>query len=640
MNAQSPASLPSAPQRVAPADTSQARQRDWFLRDSVWADPVWIFASTSRLEEDHPVRIKWNFVLPSGQRFTDSRYAALLESAKEHLALIRGRSLGHGTAQHPRTVVIYFNDLRTLVRWMDSASLRRFADLNETNILEFTRAVQGRKGRRAHTLTASTLGHHLQLLLYLFRNRHVIADALQVDPFPGQRPYEIARSRVHHRPVPVPCTPKEVAIPLIQGAIEFLTTSAIDLLRARELYVQTIDRARRRNVPEAGLYKNSIRVLQRFTIHTPRGPCRIDSLFAFAALVDMLYAACFVVISYLVGPRMSEIFHLQVGCVHPLPDSDNDPHTSFAIMMGALFKREAAYFGRPHQWIIPPAAVHAIAVLEALSAPHRMRSGRKELFLQPRHRPYGRQWLHDCSFPLQVPNNLWVNQLLNRFGEWLSLPEYEGKPWRLTSHQGRKTFARFVALRDRTSLFALAQHLGHRERGTTDQGYAGTDYALDREIDEGVLEQSLSAWQHMLSVPDLGGRAGSEILAQRPRFQGARMKEDIQHYARMLVDAGLVLGVCEWGFCVYRQEYSACLGSPAGPNPVRREPSTCARCKNFVCSTEHREYWIDQAQRHEALLNDPALPTQTLKIARARLEEARDMLRSIDSSTAARHAKA
>lgn len=642
MSSKLPSLLSLSPQSVTPSASAEdptGRQRDWFLRDSLWADPVWIFASTSRLTEDHPVRIKWDFALPSGQRFSDPRSAALLESAKQHLALIRARSLAHKVALHPNTVVIYFNDLRTLIRWMDGAGIRRFRDLDETSVIEFTRAIQNRKGIRAHTLAAATLGHYLQLLMYLYRNRHAIHDALQVDPCLGQRPYALARTRSRSGPLPLPYTPDGVAIPLIQGALDFLSASAIDLLRARALYVQTIDHAHRRQLPEAGLYSTSIRTLQKFTIDTPRGPCRIDSLFDFARLMDMLYAACFVVIAYLVGPRMSEIFHLQVGCVRPLPHSDADAPAQLAVMVGAIFKREVGYFGRPHQWIIPPAAVHAISVLEALSAPHRMRSGRKELFLQPQHRPYGRQWQHDCSFPLQIPNNLWVNQLLNRFGAWLGLPNHEGKPWRLTSHQGRKTLARFVALRDRTSLFALAQHLGHRERGTTDQGYAGTDYALEREIDAGVLEQSLSAWEHMLSVPHLGGRAGSEILAQRPRFRGARMKEDLKHYARMLVDAGLILGVCEWGFCVFRQEHSACLGNVSGPNPVRREPSTCARCKNFAVSTQHRAYWLDQAQRHEALLNEPALPTQTLKIARARLEEARAMIRSIDSSAASDHAK-
>lgn len=179
-------------------------------------------------------------------------------------------------------------------------------------------------------------------------------------------------------------------------------------------------------------------------------------------------------------------------------------------------------------------------------------------------------------------------------------------------------------------MYALAQQLGHRDVAITDRGYAGTDYDLSREIDAQTLDQSVSAWEHMLSAPHLGGRAGAEIIAQRPRFRGTRMKEDIRTYARMLVDAGLVLGVCDYGYCVYRQEYSACLGSAAGPNPVRRESSTCSRCKNFVVSSEHRAYWEQQARRHETLLNEPALPTQTLKIARSRLEEARAIIRSID----------
>src|SRR5713226_477412 len=71
---------------------------------------------------------------------------------------------------------------------------------------------------------------------------------------------------------------------------------------------------------------------------------------------------------------------------------------------------------------------------------------------------------------------------------------------------------------------------------------------------------------------------------------------------------------------------------PPDPNPVHREPSTCARCKNFAVSAAHRPYWLEQMRRCEALLHEPALPTQTLKIVRERLEEARAMLRSIHSS--------
>ena len=81
-----------------------------------------------------------------------------------------------------------------------------------------------------------------------------------------------------------------------------------------------------------------------------------------------------------------------------------------------------------------------------------------------------------------------------------------------------------------------------------------------------------------------------ELLAKRPRFRGGRLKQDIKSYARLLVDTGLVLGVCDWGFCVYREEHSACLGNAFGPNPARREPSACARCKNFAVSDRHRPY--------------------------------------------------
>jgi hypothetical protein len=223
-----------------------------------------------------------------------------------------------------------------------------------------------------------------------------------------------------------------------------------------------------------------------------------------------------------------------------------------------------------------------------------------------------------------------LQPLLQRFARWLDVPMHEGKRWQLSTHQGRKTFARFAALRDRTGLFALAQHLGHRERAVTDHGYAGSDYRLNEEIEAEILEQSVAAWEHMLAAPGLGGRAGAEIMVKRPRFRGARIKQDIKSYARLLVDAGLVLGICEWGFCVYREEHSACLGNAAGPNPARREPSTCSRCKNFSVSAQHRPYWADQINRQEALLDEPALPLQTLRIVRERLNEARTLVRAID----------
>jgi len=606
---------------------------DWFLRDSAWDDVIWILAPTNLLEERPACCIRWDFTLPSGRRFTDSCYRVLLKTAKRFVSIVRTHSLHLNHPQRARTVFRYFVLLRSLLRWMEAEGYARFADLDAAALRRFQRSIARRKNNRGATVTAHTVEHYLNVLVYLYRFRDQLDDGLSVDPCPGQSAYELAGtsgSVRHHSP----STPDEVAVPLIQGAIDLLESAAIDVLRAREIYTATMPQTKCKGQELYQCNARATQAMQRVTPITPRGPAPIRSVADLDVLIDMLYAACFVVISYLVGPRMSELLQLRAGCLKNRTVPEAGIAGELTLISGAIFKWEPDYYGRPHEWVAPPAAVHAISVLEALSASHRVHAGRDQLWLRARgtarHRGAS-EWLREIDGPFEIPDSESINELLNRFASWLGLPNYQGKAWRLSSHQGRRTFARFVALRDRTSLWALSEQLGHRERSVTDQGYVGNDFLLDREIDAEVLEQSAVAWEHMLSAPQLGGRAGREILAKRPRFRGVRMKDDLKAYARMLAEAGLTLGVCDYGYCVYRQESSACLGNASGPNPIRREPSTCARCKNFVVSTYHRDYWLGQMRRCEALLNEPALPTQSLKIARARLEEARTLVRSLDS---------
>jgi integrase len=144
-------------------------------------------------------------------------------------------------------------------------------------------------------------------------------------------------------------------------------------------------------------------------------------------------------------------------------------------------------------------AVQAISVLEALSAPHRALTARPELWLRRRRGNGAWEWHEVQPELLEIASAARVSHLLRRFGAALGLSHLD-KPWRLTTHQGRKTFARFAALRDRSCLFALAQHLGHRERAQTDHGYVGSDYRLNQEIDAEILKQSVAAWEHMLAA--------------------------------------------------------------------------------------------------------------------------------------------
>ena len=600
--------------------------RAWFLKNSRWDDSTWILAPTNALEERQPVRLHWDFALQDGHRFTDARHATLLQTSRRLIAIIRGRSLYTGLPLRPSSVLNFFHTLRLLVRWMDMQGFSRFADLDRPALLQFQHWLTESPTSRHSARLASTVQRHLALFNYLFRCHAELGDGLSFDPFPGSNHREAAGAREGLRR-PWPYTPDSVAVVLLQAAVEIVTHDAAHVLQARETYRRVMVGAAGPLHATAAIGR-ATRALRRAHDSTPGIERPVTSVSELVRRIDMLYAACFVVLSYMVGPRVSEVLHLQAGCVRRL---DGDAAgTPVSVIVGTIFKRQPGYDGQPHEWVAPPLAVQAISVLEALSAPHRTLTGRAELWLRRRRGNGAWEWHEVQAEALEIASAARVSHLLRRFGASLGLSHLD-KPWRLTTHQGRKTFARFAALRDRSCLFALAQHLGHRERAQTDHGYVGSDYRLNQEIDAEILNQSVAAWEHMLAAPGLGGRAGAEIVAKRPRFRGNRMKQDLKSYARLLVEAGLVLGVCDWGFCVYREEHSACLGNATGPNPARREPSTCARCKNFVVSTQHRPYWVEQARRSETLLDEPALPLQTLRIVRERMNEARGLLRALDA---------
>jgi len=590
---------------------------------------IWVFKPTNALEERSPIRVHWDFTLPDGDRFTDDRFASLLESSRQLIALIRSSSLSTGLAQRASTAAGNFKLLRELLRWMNRTGFARFADLDATALLQFHRTIAERSGHGRAGLSPTTVQQYLRLFTYLYRFRDQISDALRVDPFPGRTHGEVAGvygAEIRHWPY----TPDDIAVALVQGAIELVANGASRILRAKRVYAEAMTRAAQRGCSAIGCTCAAKRALQQSGIEPSGDVQSIHTVADLAQAIDMLYAACFVVISYLVGPRVSEILHLEAGCVQLRGDGRADG--AIPVIVGAIFKRQAEYTGKPHEWVAPPPAVQAISVLEALSADHRAQSGRSQLWLRRGQWSGATEWQNVCPDTLGIPSTWRMSLLLRRLARWLDLPEHKGKPWQLSTHQGRKTFVHFAALRDGSALLALAQHLGHHERAVTDHSYVGTDYRLAREIDSEILEQSAVAWEHMLATPGLGGRAGAEIMAKRPRFRGARLKQDVKSYARLLVESGLVLGVCDWGFCVYREDSSACLGNAVGPNPVRREPSTCARCANFAVSSQHRPYWVEQVRRHEALLDEPALPLQTLRIARERIVEACALIRVIDAS--------
>src|SRR6185437_2341672 len=136
-------------------------------------------------------------------------------------------------------------------------------------------------------------------------------------------------------------TPDVVAVPLIQGAIEFLGTAALPILTARELALQAYQRALREKVTRRSARHAARAAVDSITIDTPRGPQRLDSYRSLPMLIELLYGACYVTISYLIGARVSEIKHLQAGCVQPFASENAQLSSHIASIVGAIYKFES-----------------------------------------------------------------------------------------------------------------------------------------------------------------------------------------------------------------------------------------------------------------------------------------------------------
>jgi hypothetical protein len=113
---------------------------------------------------------------------------------------------------------------------------------------------------------------------------------------------------------------------------------------------------------------------------------------------------------------------------------------------------------------------------------------------------------------------------------------------------------------------------------------------------------------------------------------------DVQAYVAFLMEeTDLRLGVCDWGYCVYRPETSACFGGDGGPNPALRTETTCSTCANFVVTARHRPVWEARRARNVKLLDQPALDSGSRALATARIAECDRILAALDHSMRDHH---
>jgi integrase len=428
----------------------------------------------------------------------------------------------------------------------------------------------------------------------------------------------------------LPYTPDAIVVPLLSAARRLIGQPADDVIALRDQVAAVCEERRAQGLSNRRLRTASAALIANFRLSTIVGEespwhAQIRGINRLRFLTERIYEACFVTIAYLVGARVSEILALEAGCIEHHPAADGCE--VFSYLRGRIFKTTTHDVGKPHLWVAPPPVVRAINVLDRLSEPLRRRTGRPQLWLT----------MHGNGMVDARPADvLSLHSLLARlngsFAPFIALPAHtDGRPWHLTTHQGRKTFARFVGKRDRTGLHALQHHFGHVTRIMTDHAYVGTDFELGELIDAQTLDETRAALEELLTASQLAGRAG-RMIAARSNFRGRTRDGDLTSYIDFLIDeSGMRLGVCDWGYCVYRVESAACHGDENGPNPTWRTESTCISCANFAVTQRHRPVWEARRNRNLDLIANTTLDPVSLALARTRIAECDRILAELDN---------
>jgi len=578
---------------------------------------VWELA-TGPLHNHVPIKLHWLRAIPP-DRGTKYQRERLIQSMKGLMQAVieQGGDSGPLAAS---SIGNYFGEIRRIVAWMTERNMWAFRDLGPGDLLDFLAARQGTRERPLceHTLWAieSTFKRMWQL-----RAKYLMP--LRFDPLLVESEIKLS---IRTRPTE-PWRPldEEYALPLVKDAQDWIRSHGRTVIcMVRSLW------AERRSHVGLSKHKSVRRVraqylgfLEEPDIRKIVRQLQVDASMPDAAINQIMTTtegACIVALLFLVGMRASELLRLEADCLTVVGEPGLDQR---AVLKGIAAKRR----GMPRTWAASDDVVEVVQFLTELYAEIRVHTGQTALFLGK-----------TSGAPIPLPGRrnvrLGSESLRPRLLAFANSPHRGvGTELRIHAHMARKTFARFVVTRDKSALESLAYHYGHVHSAITDGAYVGTDISMARLLSEQDRADLAEALMDLLSSGVVGGKAGKNITQFAEEASGGkasfRGKRSLDVAVDKLIEGGIRLAPCDWGYCVYSKAMSACGGNDMGPNAVQRAPDVCATCQNFSVTERHRPFWNQRATRDEEFLKRQNLSDQTKQVVLARVARSRDVLLSI-----------
>ncbi|NYH24239.1 hypothetical protein [Paraburkholderia bryophila] len=617
--------------------------------DESWGETWTYESSTAGYNSGHT--FYWDFVLNDGSYFSAPQWSVLYASVQACInSIFRKRDNGRG--RRAGSVGQITAQMRQFVRWMTMFGYRDLSCLDEFAYEEYAQWIGLTKcrGQGDASITIQSAFCVLAFPAMLYYQNAALIDAglppVAGVPYGGESTYAMARQICDKEVGFYPAVPDEVYIPAMNKVVEWLDRQIPEIQATVDAYItpyggcEATNNNRRRRVlnelvfspdedtgePWFAGFAEPIYVTRHFA-HNASRRGQEAKLNIGHTTRDVLQASrncCTIGIQGTVGMRVSEVCGLKVTAHDQetgLPDCVKVERSKSGLeelffIVGTVFKDKTP--PRPGRWLAGsrplgsdylPIPIKAVVALDRLFAPWREMAGSDSLIVGFRNR---------VGVALRGEDITPISAGAVREGqkEWVRTyvkvpPEFAN--WEITTHQWRKSFARFCIRVDSTLLPAISRHLQHISIAMTQRHYTGEDRELLWLIRDAAIElaaELLYAATHegakaagglMEEIPDIASEMSRHVDPHDGKGCQAFLRSTLER------DNTWAWGL-PWGACLFRPEFARCNLKGPSYKIFATAPaldglsaySSCGQCKNQLVLPQHLPFWL--ARRDELLV--------------------------------------
>lgn len=625
---------------------------------SVWSDRVWHFTNPTAGADGGMV--DWGRALENGSTMLDPEWAPFLETCK-CLLWFRITEPTRGRPMKVGSIDKFIYGLWFIVGWMSIADYRHMHELDARAIEDYLEylALEKLSAEDGNVISGQQFTKYIMPLVHAWWETDALAaagvESLPQEPFGGRSAASVAAEMSDFTYGTIPPVDDATFIATVNCLEAWIGYRGDDIVRLMDVVLEL--RARhgyntwmKRSVDSEWILRSELADFQFSTDPATGSPwhaslATVESApFTIRNLVATLNLAGIIAIQATTGMRISEVCGLDADPSHdgPYPsciEMESSASGLFDIFFisGKLFKTSSEWTGA--RWVaglrpkgsdhLPP-PVRAIMVVQRLFRRWRAEGSAPSLFMT-----MGAGGLPSSVEHLNRQRSTPLAQ-----NEWIVENVGIVPAIKVTSHQWRKAFVKFLFRSDRRLLPALALHLKHVSLAMTEI-YAGGDLKLIDDIDSEASRYASELLLEWASGAKLARGPVAAMIMERCTELGHRLGNHTADDRKREIDRIVAENsITAWplqraerhyGTCVFRPGAALCRGAQIGPSlrpdASAANPGLCAGCTSLAVGDGHVPFWKERLAENERLLDENReTDVGVAMLARKRIDQSRQVL--------------